>query len=206
MSVVLSVSLREKVGQKGALRSQRASGFVPGVVYGAKKDPVPISFSAKELKKAISQSSFQSHVHTLSFEDGAQEKVLLRDAFFHPVTDALHHIDFLRVEKGARVHVTLPISFKDEALCLGIKRGGILNVVVHALDVSALVEDIPEGFEISLKDKQVGDSIHLSDLNVASSIKVLKLKESATIATVAAPSGMVDEEGKTSDADDSANA
>ena len=62
MSVVLSVSLREKVGQKGALRSQRASGSVPGVVYGAKKDPVPISFSAKELKKAISQSSFQSHV------------------------------------------------------------------------------------------------------------------------------------------------
>ena len=74
------------------------------------------------------------------------------------------------------------------------------------MDVSALVGDIPEGFEISLKDKQVGDSIHLSDLNVASSIKVLKLKKDATIATVVAPSGMVDEEEKTSDADDSADA
>lgn len=197
MSVVFKVSQREKVGQKGFLRQQREDGFIPGVVYGGDDSPVAITVLEKELQKALCLASFQNRVHTLSFSDGRTEKALVREVSVHPVKDNLRHIDFLRVRKGVRVHVTLPIVFKDEEVSPGIKRGGILNIVVQALDVSALIEDIPEMVSFSLADKKVGDSVHLADLNLPSSIKILKLKLDATVATIVAPSGMVDEQEET---------
>ena len=193
MSTVLSASIREGVGVKGTVRGLRRQGFIPAVVYGGTQAPEAIYLCTKSFDKEMGKKSFRNHVYTLEIADGPSPKVLIRDITFHPVKDTVSHIDFLRVTGGTRIVLTVPLVFTDEDTCPGLKRGGILNSVFHNLEVSVPADDIPERFVCSLKGKNVGDAIHLSDLDIPSSVKILKLKPETTLANIAAPSG--DKEG-----------
>ena len=187
MSATLKVSLRQEVRRKGASRALRREGFVPGIVYGGEDAPQAVSICAKALGNTLQQIS-RNHVHTLDIEGQKPQKVLLRDVSLHPVKDTPSHVDFLRVTQGTQVIVTVPLVVKDEVLCPGLKRGGILNMVVQTLEVSVPADNIPEKFTLSLEGKNVGDAIHLSEIGIPAFVKVLRLKSTTTVATIVAPS------------------
>lgn len=189
MSAVLNASFREGVGVKGVVRGLRRKGFIPAIIYGGKQDPQAVFVSTKSFDKEMDKKSFRSHIYTLEMDKSGAQKVLIRDIAFHPVKDTVSHVDFLRVTEGTRITLTVPLEFTDEASCPGLKRGGILNAVFHHLDVSVPADAVPERFVCSLKGKNMGEAIHLSDLDIPSSVKVLKLKPETTIANISAPSG-----------------
>lgn len=200
MSTIFEASLRENSGQQGALSKLRAEGRVPGVVYGGTKAPQNVDVCVKVLTKALRDRSFRNHIHTLQLGEKDSQQVFVRAMDFHPVKDTPIHVDFMRVVKGARTVLSIPLVFTDEEACPGLKRGGLLNTVVHAIEVSAPADAIPDEFVISLKGKQLGEAIHVSDLNIPTDVKVLRLGTEATIANIVAPRGEKAETETTEDA------
>lgn len=187
------------LSSRGAVNKARGEGFTPGIVYGGSSLPQPIKISTKELVKAMHKKGFRSHVHTVNI-DGKETNVLIRALDLHPVSDQPMHIDFLRVVQGIRTTLAIPLKFADEEKSPGLKRGGVLNVVIKSLTISALAEEIPEAFTISLDGLRVGQSIHLEDIDIPEKIKVLRLNAKDTIATIIAPSGTAENDGENAEA------
>jgi large subunit ribosomal protein L25 len=187
MSYVLTAQKRETAG-KGAARAIRREGLVPAVVYGDKKDPVTISLSPKELWLQLhtGQTFFAS---TGEIQIGKEkETVICRDVQFHPVTDVPLHADFLRLGKGATITVSVPVHFINEEKSEGMKRGGVLNVVRHEIEVICPATSIPDGFEVDLAGLEVGDTVHISALTMPKGVEPTITDRDFTICTVAAPS------------------
>jgi large subunit ribosomal protein L25 len=189
MTLVIDANVRENTGQKGVLRALRKESRIPGVVYGGKKQDAFVSVERNALIKHMQKSGYLSRVYALSVGK-TQDKVLIRDVQMDPVRDTPIHIDFMRVAPGTQVHVSIPLQFKDMEASPGIKRGGILNVVVHNLEVSADADAIPGEITISLAGRKVGESIHLSDITLPEKIRILHLKDDQTLATIVSPSGL----------------
>lgn len=185
---VLSAQLRERAG-KGAARATRRTGRVPAVIYGDKKDPVMVSVEPVELKKFIKTGGFFSHLVEL---DTGKEKyrVIARDIQLDPVTDRPLHIDFMRISKGVRIAVFVPIHFINSEISVGIKRGGVLNIVRHEVELNVNPEEIPEFLEVDLAKVEMGDSIHISSVVLPEGVKPTITDRDFTIATVAAPSSV----------------
>lgn len=187
MSYVLTAQKRETAG-KGAARAIRREGQVPAVIYGDKKDPVSISLDPKELWKQLhtGQTFFASTGEIQIGKD--KETVICRDVQFHPVTDAPLHADFLRLGKGATITVEVPVTFVNEEQSEGMKRGGVLNVVRHEIEVVCPATAIPESIEIDLAGLAVGDSVHISAVTLPKGVEPTITDRDFTICTVAAPS------------------
>ena len=185
---VLSAEKRERAG-KGAARATRRAGRVPAVIYGDKKDPVMISVEPIELKKFIQTGGFFS---TLVEIDAAGDKhrVIARDIQLDPVTDRPIHIDFMRVSKGARVAVMVPMHYVNEAGSPGLKRGGVLNIVRHEVELSVNPEAIPEFIEVDLTGLDIGDTIHISAVTLPDGVTPTITDRDFTVATIAAPSAV----------------
>src|SRR5690606_3192656 len=164
MSTELKASVRDRVG-KGAARELRRNGLVPAVIYGDKQPPLAISVSYKDTFRKIHEGGFLSRIITVDV-DGEKHRVIPRDYQLEPVRDFLVHVDFLRVGKNATLTVEVPVRFANEEKSPGIKRGGVLNVVRHAVEVIAPADRIPESFEIDLAGLDVGDPIHASAISL----------------------------------------
>jgi len=190
----LSAEARERVG-KGSARAARRNGRVPAVIYGDKKAPQPITLAINELTKEIHLGQFSSKLFALSL-DGKIERVIPKDVQFHPVNDIPQHVDFLRVSKDARVTVEVPAHFINEEESPGLRRGGVLNVVRHTIELSCPVDAIPESIEISLTDLDINDGIHISAVKLPEGVSPAITDRDFTIATIAAPSRGVEEEGE----------
>jgi len=187
MSYVLTAQKRETAG-KGAARAIRREGLVPAVVYGDKKDAVSITISPKELWAQLhtGQTFFAS---TGEIQIGkSKETVICRDVQFHPVTDQPLHADFLRLGKGATIVVSVPVNFINEEQSEGMKRGGVLNVVRHEIEVNCPATSIPEAFEVDLAGTSVGDSIHISAVSLPKGVEPTITDRDFTICSIAAPS------------------
>jgi len=191
-TLTLSAETRERAG-KGASRLHRREGRVPAVIYGNKQTPISIHLEEKALVKALSTGHF---MNTVVMIDGVGEAVrtLPKDVQFHPVTDRPLHVDFLRIGEHTAVHVDVPVVFTDEEESPGLKRGGVLNVVVHDLGLVVDAADIPSEITVSLKGLEVGDSIHLSNVTLPSGAKAAD-EDDVTIATIVAPSALKSSEG-----------
>ncbi|WP_265563379.1 50S ribosomal protein L25/general stress protein Ctc [Sphingomicrobium arenosum] len=185
--LTLPAELREGVG-KGASRALRRDGRVPAVIYGGNKEPLGIHIEAKEVTKMLQTGHFMNSVVELTVGKD-KHRTLPKDVQFHPVTSRPIHIDFFRLEKGATVHVQIPVRFVDEEKSKGMTRGGVLNVVRHDLDLVCDAASIPDEIVISLAGLDIGDSIHVSavDLPKGASNEV---DRDYTIATLVAPSAM----------------
>ena len=186
-SPTIAVESRERAG-KGASRAIRRAGRVPAVVYGAKKDPELVSIDKIDLIKALRSAPFLSTVYEISV-NGKKQQVLPRDIHFHPVTDEPTHVDFMRMTKGATITVQIPVHFTNEEKSPGIKRGGVLNVVRHDIEMECPANAIPENIEVSLEGMDINDSIHISAVNLPEGAKPT-IDRDFTIATVGAPSGL----------------
>ncbi len=184
-----SAEARTQVG-KGAARAARRAGTVPAIIYGANKDPMPITINPLALRTEIRKPGFFSTLYDIEC-NGQTERVLCRDLQLHPVTDVPMHADFLRVTESTRIHVDIAVLFENEEESPGLKSGGVLNIVRHSVEVICRAGAIPESIIIDLSGREVGDSIHISEVNLPDGVKPTIDDRDFTIATIAAPTVMV---------------
>lgn len=194
MSVELKASVRDRVG-KGAARELRRQGLVPAVIYGDKKAPLSIAVSYKDTFRKIHDGGFLSHVIEIDV-DGAKHRVIPKDYQLEPVRDFLVHVDFLRVGKNSTLTVEVPVHFTNQEQSPGLKKGGVLNVVRHTVEVTAPAASIPEQLVVDLTGVEVGDSIHISAVDLPKGVVPTITDRDFTIATVAAPSALRSSEGE----------
>jgi large subunit ribosomal protein L25 len=191
----LSAEPREKVG-KGASRVLRRAGRTPAVVYGGNLAPVAVHLEEKALKKALGTGHFLNSIVELSIGD-LVIRTLPKDVAVHPVSDRPEHVDFLRVSATHAVHVKVPVLFINEEASPGIKKGGVLNIVAHELELIAIPEAIPNDITVDLTGLELGASIHMHDIVLPAGVKVITHEPDATIATIVTPSALKSSEGDT---------
>ncbi len=184
-TVTFNAESRAQVG-KGAARATRRLGKVPAVIYGANKDPEPISITPAQLRAALAQPGFFATLFDIDV-DGSQQQVLCRELQVHPVTDVPMHLDFLRVTERTRINLEIQVRFENEEESPGLRGGGVLNIVRHAVEVVCRAGAIPEEFVADLTGLDVGDSIHISDITLPDGVKPTITDRDFTIATIAAP-------------------
>ena len=193
--LTLSAETRDRAG-KGASRELRRQNRIPAVIYGNKKDPEMIHVEEKALVKLLMTGHFMNSVIELELA-GKKQIALPKDVSFHPVSDRPTHVDFFRINKDAKVEVNVPVHFINEEASPGLKRGGVLNVVRHELELVCEADKIPEEIAIDVTGYDVGDSIHISNVTLpAGSVSAITDRD-FTIATIVAPSAMKSSEGDT---------
>ena len=161
--LTLPAEARERAG-KGASRALRREGRVPAVIYGEKKEPVSVHVEEKLLSKMLSTGHFMNSVVMVEL-GGKPNRTLPKDVQFHPVTSRPIHVDFVRIGEHAQVHVNVPVRFLDEEDSPGLKRGGVLNVVRHELELVCDAAKIPNEIAISLAGLEIGDAVHISSVD-----------------------------------------
>ena len=193
----ISASERERVG-KGSARAARRAGLVPAVIYGDKKDPVGITMESRELTKIVHQPGIFGRLLDIDVA-GTKSTVLTRDIQFHPVSDKIMHMDFLRVSQSATVAVAIAVEFINEDKCPGIKVGGVLNVVRYEVELNCPATAIPEKITIDLEGVKIGDSIHISAIPLPDGVTPTITDRDFTVATLASPGGGVKNEDEETD-------
>jgi large subunit ribosomal protein L25 len=177
-------------GGKGAARAVRRAGRVPGVIYGNEQAPVSISIDAAELKQRIFAGRFLTTLYDLEIE-GKKHRVIPRDFQIDPVRENPVHVDFLRLGEGATIRVRIPIHVINVDQSPGVKRGGTVNIVTHALDVVCPADQIPEAIEVDVSGLEISHSKHLSDVTLPAAVR--PIHADATLVTIVPPSGYAEE-------------
>ena len=178
---------RDRVGQ-GAARAVRRQGRVPAVIYGGGEPATPIALDFNQTKQMI----FAGHFLTTIFEidvDGRTTRAIPRDYQLDPVKDFPVHVDFLRLAEGQTLRVTVPVHVVGQENSPGLKRGGTLQVVGHAVELLVPADAIPDAVEVSVAALDIGGTAHLSDIVLPPGAKSLA-QDDATLVTVVAPSGL----------------
>ena len=187
----LKATARPKSG-KGAARAERRAGRVPGVIYGNNQPPVTISVDDKELRLRILAGRFLTTIYDIDLE-GKKHRVIPRDFHLDPVRDFPLHVDFMRLGEGATIRISVPLHVVNAEIAPGIKRGGTVNIVTHALDLECSVDNIPQYVEADASGLEIGYSLHLSDVKLPAGVKSLT-REDATLVTIVPPSGYAEEQ------------
>lgn len=187
-ALTLPAETRDRAG-KGASRALRREGRVPAVIYGGKEEPTPIHVEEKLLRKQLGTGHFMNSIVEIEL-GGKTLRTLPKDVAFHPVTDRPTHVDFLRLAKGAKVDVNVPVVFVNEEKSPGLKKGGVLNIVRHELELVCDADKIPSEIEIDVTGKEVGDSIHISHVALPEGSESAITDRDFTIATLVAPSAL----------------
>ncbi|MCG2840325.1 50S ribosomal protein L25/general stress protein Ctc [Sandaracinobacter sp. RS1-74] len=190
--LTLAAEARDRAG-KGASRAMRREGRVPAVIYGNKEAPLSIHVEEKRLVKLLQTGFFTNSTVEIEL-DGQKYLTLPRDVQFHPVNDRPIHVDFLRVGANTLVEVNVPVRFENEAASPGLKRGGVLNVVRHEVELKCPANAIPDYIVVDVTGFDVGDSIHISAVKLPKDVTPVIDDRDFTIATIAAPSGLKSQE------------
>jgi large subunit ribosomal protein L25 len=193
--ITLVAEPRQRSG-KGTAREARRNGRIPAVIYGNKEEPVSITVERRILEQELGKSGFFIRLLDVDL-NGTKHRVLPRDTQYHPVTDVPLHVDFLRYSADRKITVEVPVHFLNEEESPGLKFGGVLNIVRHAIEVLCTADQIPDGFEVDLTGLEIGDSVHASTLALPQGVELTITDRDFTIATIAAPTVMpVEEEGE----------
>ena len=197
--LTLPAEARDRAG-KGASRALRRDGRVPAVIYGEKKEALSIHVEEKLLSKMLSTGHFMNSVVMVDVA-GKPHRTLPKAVDFHPVSSRPIHVDFLRIGEHTKVHVAVPMRFDNEEASPGLKRGGVLNVVIHELELVCDAADIPSEIHVPLDGLEIGDSIHIGQVKLPKGVIPSNTDEDFTVATIVAPSAMKSEEDETAAAD-----
>jgi large subunit ribosomal protein L25 len=178
----ISAELRDNTG-KGVARTLRRDGRIPAIIYGGGKKDVKISLNVKELATENNRGHFTSKIYVL---DTGKEKfrVLPMDIQLHPVTDVPEHADFLHVEPGSEIRVKVKVLFRNADKSPGIKRGGVLNIIRHDVELYCIENKIPKKLEVDLSGLQIGDSVHISSITLPEGARPTITNRDFTIATI----------------------
>ena len=203
----LTAEFRNDRGKGASRRLRRESGVVPSILYGAGKTPEAISIAHKDLFKACENEAFFSHILDISLE-GKTQKAILKDLQRHPSKSLILHADFMRVEMDQVITVEVPLRFVNEESCVGVKQGGgNISRNMASLEVSCLPGDLPEYIEVDIESVGVGESIHMSELVLPSTLVVLALQQGSdydqVVVSVNAPKRADEESDQASGLDSS---
>jgi large subunit ribosomal protein L25 len=194
MADIAAIQAERRLGAgKGAARALRRKGKVPGVVYGGGEDALAISLETARIALEHERGGFFSRLYDLDL-DGSSLRVLVREVQLHPVTSKVLHVDFLRLTSGSEVNVDVPVEFLNEDISPGVKRGGVLNIVRRTVELICQADSIPLVIEADIGELDIGDSVKISAINLPDGVRPGIADRDFTIATVAAPTVMVEEE------------
>ena len=196
----ISAEIRDASGT-GAARAARRERKVPGIVYGAGRDNMQILVDRDLLTNETGKAGFFNHIYKLEV-GGDTIDVLPRDLQLHPVTDAILHVDFLAVRGDTTIAVDVPVAFLNQAECRGLKRGGVLNIVRHEVELYCPANAIPEQLVIDLAGLDIGDSVHISMIALPEGVRPVIEERDFTIATIAAPTVVRDEAAEAAEGED----
>src|SRR5688572_5320788 len=160
----LTAEVRDRVG-KGAARAVRRKDRIPAVIYGDKKPPLPISLPQRETTLRLHAGGFLTHLVNIQV-NGETIRAIPKDYQLDPVRDSIIHVDFLRVGEGARLTLDVPVHFVNHGISPGLKRGGVLNIVRHTVELVVPADAIPESLEVDLEGLEIGDSVHISAIKL----------------------------------------
>lgn len=162
-------------GRGASRRLRREERKIPAIIYGGKKEAVSISIWHNELKKALENEAFFSHILTIELE-GKKESVILKDLQRHPYKPLLTHADFLRVDATHEITMNVPLHVVNEEKCVGIKdQGGELHVLANEVAISCLPKDLPDFLEVDISNVELGTTLHLSDLTLPAGVTSVDL-------------------------------
>ncbi|MBX9827951.1 MAG: 50S ribosomal protein L25/general stress protein Ctc, partial [Xanthobacteraceae bacterium] len=193
----IKATARPRAG-KGAARSERRAGKVPGVIYGDNKPPLTISLDYGDLRQKIYAGRFLATVYDLEL-DGQKHRVIPRDFQLDPVRDNPLHVDFMRIGAGATIRVAIPVRVVGADKSPGVKRGGTVNMVAHTIEVMVKPEEIPEHIEVDIAELEISHSRHLSDVKLPAGVKPVS-RFDLTLVTVVPPSGYLEEQRQAAEA------
>lgn len=185
--VTLEAELRSGTGT-GSARAVRRDGKIPAVVYGGTKGPEHVALNGRDLTRQYLTGRFLTTIYELKV-NGSVSRVIPREVQLHPVSDRVIHADFMRLVAGTRVRLPIPVHFKGQEDSPGIKKGGVLNIVRHEVELYCPAERIPAFIELDLKGTEIGDSLHISAVKLPEGVRPVIANRDFTVATVAAPSG-----------------
>ena len=194
-TLTLSAEARDRAG-KGASRALRRENRVPAVIYGNNEEPQMVHVEEKILNKLLGTGFFFNSVVMLEV-GGKKIRTLPKDVAFHPVTERPLHADFLRVSAGAKLAVNVPVRFSNEELSPGLKRGGVLNIVRHELEMICDAARIPDEIIVDVTGFDVGEAVHFSHITLPDGTESAITDRDFTIATIVAPSALKSSEGDT---------
>jgi len=177
---------------KGAARAERRAGRVPGVIYGNNEPPLPISVDHRELRQRILAGRFLTTIYDIDLE-GKKHRVIPRDFHLDPVKDFPLHVDFMRLGEGATIRISVPLHVERADASPGVKRGGTVNIVTHAIELECSVDNIPQFIEADVSGLEIGYSLHLTDIKLPAGVKSL-IRQDATLVTIVPPSGYAEEQ------------
>ncbi|MBX6368775.1 MAG: 50S ribosomal protein L25/general stress protein Ctc [Rhodospirillales bacterium] len=189
--IALAAERRDRAG-KGAARATRRAGRIPAVIYGDGKEPILISLEPRSFSKVLHREGFFAKLLDITI-DGETHRTLPRDVQLHPVSDAPLHADFMRVSAKTRITVGVPVHFINHEKAPGLKRGGILNIVRHDLELICTADNIPDAITVDLEGYDIGDSIHISAVTLPEGTRSAITDRDFTIASIAAPSAVREE-------------
>ena len=181
----ITAEARELAG-KGAARATRRAGKVPAVIYGAKQTPELIALDPREVTRELVRGGWRSRLFEVSV-GGTSQRALMRAVQFHPVSDKPEHVDFQRLAAGEQIRVAVKVNFLNDATSPGLKRGGVLNVVRHTVEVLCDPDSVPEAFSADLGALDINDNIRFSDLTGTEGAKPTITDRDFVVATVAPP-------------------
>jgi large subunit ribosomal protein L25 len=196
-ALTLPAELRERAG-KGASRALRREGRVPAVIYGDNNEPTPIHVEERVLARQLGSGHFMNSIVMVEI-GGKAVRTIPKDVALHPVTDRPLHVDFLRLSKDAKIQVAVPVVFVNEEESPGLKKGGVLNIVRHDLELVCESDKIPDEIVLDVTGLDIGDSIHISSVTLPEGSVSAITDRDFTIATIVAPSAMKSEAGEADD-------
>lgn len=200
----IDATMRSRVG-KGSARAARRAGRVPAVIYGDKKAPITIEMEERVVRKVIHEPGIFGRLLNINI-DGKNTTVLTRDIQMHPVTDEPLHMDMLRVGATSKVAVAVPVEFINHEKSPGLKIGGVLNVVRHEVELNCPAGDIPEKITVDLDGVKIGDSIHISAIELPEGATPTITDRDFTVATLQSPGGGVKNEDEEAEGGEEAEA
>ena len=179
---------------KGAARQARRDNLVPGIVYGGGAEPQPINIPYNQLFKALKAGRFLSTLFNLQIEGQEDVRVICRGVQRDVVKDLPTHVDFMRLRRTSRVNLFIHVEFQNEETCPGLKKGGVLTVVRPDVELMVTAGDIPEKLVVNLDGRQIGDVIHISDIDLPEGTRPVITGRDFVIANIAAPAGLLSDD------------
>lgn len=183
---VIEADLREKTG-RGEARRMRRAGLTPAVIYGGDKPELAITLNTLATSKLLEQEAFYTSIVDIKVK-GAKggNKALVKDVQWHPVRDEVIHIDFFRVSSSDQVHMEVPVHAINAETCPGVKKGGLVEVIRHSLEVVCRADSIPEHIDVDCSGLEIGDSVHIEDVAMPNGVSA-QHEVNFTVLTIAAP-------------------
>ena len=187
----LDIQTRDKLG-KGASRALRRDGRIPAVLYGGTDAPLHFSLNSIQLNKELHQKGFMSKIFEIPLAK-KKEKALVRLIQFHPVSDRPLHVDFFRVAEGDTITLSVPVTFHNEEASPGLKRGGVLNILLHSLEIVCDLSHIPDSIDVDLTGLDIQDAVHLANIKLPTGVTALHPERDSTLANIVPPKIMKEE-------------